>query len=153
MDPDILLKNGRSAGSPAVSAASGARLPGVCRIRHRRRFARPLCNLTFITGARSAGSWRRDLLVCWLRAASLRTRPWLGLSCDGVVPAAAATRRMPLPAEVLGLQDAHLEEVFPAVGVELGLPANALVAEAACLVAPDGPVVSGQYLQFDPVRA
>jgi hypothetical protein len=110
-------------------------------------------NLTFITGARSAGSWCRDLLVCWLRAPSLRTRPWLGLSCDGVVPPTAATRRMPLPAEVLGLQYAHLEEVFPAVGVELGLPADALVAEAACLVAPDGRVVVGQYLQFDAVRA
>jgi hypothetical protein len=53
---------------------------------------------------------------------------------------------------VLGSQDAHLEEVLPAVGVELGLPADALVPEAACLVAPDGPVVSRQDLQFDPVR-
>ena len=114
---------------------------------------RQIPNLTFITGAGSAGSWRRDLMVCWLRAASLRTRPWLGLSCDGVVPPAAAARRTPLPAEVLGLQDAHVEEVFPAVGVELGLPADALVAEAACLVAPDGPVVVGQYLQFDAVRS
>jgi hypothetical protein len=54
---------------------------------------------------------------------------------------------------VLDSQDAHLEEVLPAVWVELGLPADALVAEAACLVTPDGPVVSCQHLQFDPVRA
>jgi len=54
---------------------------------------------------------------------------------------------------VLGVQDAHHDEVFPAVRIELGFPADPFLAEAAGQVAADGTAIAGQRLQLDPVHA
>lgn len=53
---------------------------------------------------------------------------------------------------VLGAQNAHHDEVFPAVGVEFGFPADPFLAEAAGQVAVDGTAVAGQRLQLDAVH-
>jgi hypothetical protein len=50
-------------------------------------------------------------------------------------------------------QQAHDNEVLPAVRVEFGLPADSLAAEAAGQVAADGAGVEGQHLQLDPVQS
>jgi hypothetical protein len=54
---------------------------------------------------------------------------------------------------VFGAQDAHHDEVFPAVRIELGLPADPFLAETAGLVAVDGAAIASHRLQLDAVRA
>jgi hypothetical protein len=53
---------------------------------------------------------------------------------------------------MLGAQNAHHDEVFPAVRIELGLPADPFMAEAAGQVAADGTAIAGQRLQLDAVH-
>src|SRR5262249_45097616 len=54
---------------------------------------------------------------------------------------------------VFGLQHGRQDEVLPAVAVEPGLAAEALLAEAAGPVAADGTAVAGQHLQLNAVHA
>src|ERR1700730_12198319 len=53
---------------------------------------------------------------------------------------------------VLGLQNAHEDEVLPAVWVQYGLATDPLLAETTGQVAVDGAGVAGQHLQLDTVR-
>jgi hypothetical protein len=52
-------------------------------------------------------------------------------------------------ARVLGLQQAHEDEVFPAVGVKLGLATHTFRAEPARQIAVDGAAIGRQDLQLD----
>src|ERR1039457_4748741 len=54
--------------------------------------------------------------------------------------------------QVLGLQQSHEEEVFPAVWVQPGFTADPLLAETTGQVAVDGAAIAGQHLQLVAVR-
>jgi len=75
-------------------------------------------------------------------------RPLCGRRADRIRPARSSGL-----GGVLGAEDAHHDEVFPAVRIEFGFPADSFTAEAAGQVAVDGTAIAGHHLQLDPVHA